>query len=138
MQIKPYIHKQAPELCYFTVNGIRYTEKPMLGLQVDWCKVMTSDKAYHPIAAIRKKHFAKGHFAKVCKIEVIFPECHSWLNVTRSCVFKSYSDLLVSIKAYMKRKHPSYYDNKMVLFDGSIMPVPKLKITTSTKYIKFS
>ena len=137
MKITPYLNRCAPELCYFTINNARFTEKPMLGKNVDWYNVMHRKNADHPITAIRKKHFQKCYFAKVAKIEICFPAGYEWLDETKRTVFKNgYADLLKQIKGYMTKKHPSYYDHNMKLYNGDTMPIPTLKITTSTQYVK--
>jgi hypothetical protein len=136
MKIVPYVHRQAPELCYFTLNGIRFTEKPMLGKQVDWYKVMTSNRAKHPIAEIRAKHFAPFYHAKVVKLTVTFPIGFEYVNETKYGIFTTYKQLLIDIKKYMIKKHPSYHDHNMVLLSGAPMPVPTIKITTKQTYVR--
>lgn len=141
MNIIPFIHRQAPELCYFTLNGVRFTEKPMLGKQVDWYKVMTSKKALHPIAEIRAKHFKKVKPCKIAKIEVIYSEEFNYLNKIYHGVMLSYSDLLDQIKTKLSKKHNidgTYTFERWVekdIFITEKMPVPTIKITTKQTYI---
>jgi hypothetical protein len=140
MNIIPFIHRQAPELCYFTLNGVRFTEKPMLGKQVDWYKVITSKKALHPIAEIRAKHFKKALPVKIGKVEVVYPSGFEYLNKTYNGVVQSYKNLLEQIKTTLTKKHN--LDGLMTyekwqhddVFTTEKMPVPTIKITTKLIY----
>lgn len=135
MKIVPFLHRQAPELCFFLVNGFKFQEKPMLGKQVNWYNVMYGKDALHPITAIRKKHFKRAVFTKYAEIKIVFPEQYSWLNVEGKQHFNSYSDFKIALNEYMKKKHPSYFDANIRLYDGSLMPQPKLFVKFKTAYI---
>ena len=140
MKIIPYIHKQAPELCYFTCNGVRFIEKPMMGKNVDWYKVMTSKKAKHPITEIRAKHFKKTVPIRIGKVEVTYPSDFEYLNETYNGVVQSYRILLEQIKTTLTKKHN--LDGRMTyqkwqcddVFITEKMPVAKIKITTKLIY----
>lgn len=135
MRITPFLHRQAPEVCYFLVNGFKFKEKPMLGKQVNWYKVMYSKMASHPITEIRKKHFKQAVFTKYAEVKVIFPDEYSYLNVSGKQHFKSYTEFKTALNEYMKKKHPSYFDPNIKLLDGSLMPQPKVVIKFKSKYI---
>jgi hypothetical protein len=76
MKIKCYLCRSAPELCYFTLNGIRYQEQPMLGKQVDWYKAMYNPKALCPTAMVRAKHFSRSDTRKVATITVTYEDLY--------------------------------------------------------------
>ena len=125
MKITPHLNLQAPELCYFTVNGFRFPRTIKgLGLDhVDWYKLMTDKKAGNPVATIRKTYFKPirtGKFATI-KIEYTDP-AFTYLNKQYTGYIRDYGQL----KAFMlsiTEKHPTLNNDKQIkLNDGSLMP----------------
>ena len=136
MKIVPYVHRMAPELCYFTVNGVRYTEKPAIGMQVNWYKVMTSADALHPIAEIRKKHFKPQPFQRLVSIDIVYedPKDH-WLNQRYSGIITDWSVLRDSkFWDNCKKKHPTLNGEplKLEFGEGYLSPC-KAVIKTYTR-----
>lgn len=100
MKIVPYIHKNAPELCYFTLNGV---QSPKNLSNLDWYHALYRS-ALHPIAFVREKLFSPAKFRKVASIEVRYAkEDLKWLNRHYSGRFSKYSEVVSFVNGLKSR-----------------------------------
>jgi hypothetical protein len=119
MKIKCYLCRSAPELCYFTLNGIRYREQPMLGKQVDWYNTMYSNRAMNPIATIRAKHFRRCKTRKIAKITITYDDIRP--PKIEGGVFLEYSEVLEYVKTLKRlREYAPHVTVETFTLTGSL------------------